>query len=46
MVNNDTSSGLYEVLWAPHFTLPTMSKKMREIQLGASMGILTSVEFF
>ena len=38
MVYNGTYSDLDEVLWAPHFTLPTMSTQMRAIQLGINIG--------
>ena len=46
MVYNGTSSGLNEVLWAPHFMLPTMSTQMREIQLGTNMGDINIGEIF
>ena len=38
MVYNGISRELNEVLWDPHFTLPTMSMQMRALQLGTSMG--------
>ena len=38
MVYNGMSSSLNEVIWAPQFTLPTMSTKRREIELGTNMG--------
>ena len=46
MVYNGTSSGLDEVLWDPHFMLPTMTTHMGSIQLSTSMGDIDIGEMF
>ena len=46
MVYNDTSSGINDVLWDPHFTLPTIYIQMRDIKPGSIMVYIDIGEMF
>ena len=46
MVYNGASSGLNEVLWDPHFTLPMVRSTLRATEKGTYMEYHDIVDFF